>query len=102
MPTPRGGLERGQQVAGAAADVEHALAGGDARAQHAGQVVVEVAARPRRAGDPLGMRLVEGADLLDDGLLGGGRSAQAASSSHALGHGKNSSGRRRTRPSHLG
>ncbi len=82
-PHAPAGLEGGEQVAGAAADVEHALAGGDPRPQHPGQVLVEVPARARGAGDSLGMGLVEGADLLDDGLLGGGRSAQAAPSSHA-------------------
>ena len=71
-----GGLEGGEQVAGATADVEHALAGGDPRPQHPGQVLVEVPSRAGGAGDSLGMGLVKGADLLDDGLLGGGRSAQ--------------------------
>ena len=90
-PHAPGGPEGGEQVAGAAADVEHALAGGDPRLQHPGQVLVEVPPGARSAGDSLGMGLVEGADLLDDGLLGGGRAAQVTYFT-----GKTSNDRRRT------
>ena len=46
------GLERGEEVAGAAADVEHALALGDAGPKHPLQVPVEIAMALPRASRP--------------------------------------------------
>ena len=58
--------ERRQEVPRSAADVQDSLARRDAPLDHAGEVVVEVASGAPRPLDPLVVRLVEPADLVDD------------------------------------
>ena len=77
-----GGPEGGQQVPRPAPEVEHAQALGHADPQDAGQVVVVVAVPPPGALDPVVVRLVEAADLLEDRVrCGGGRLAHGGAES---------------------
>jgi hypothetical protein len=85
---PARGLERREQLAAAAADVENAEPGRDARLQHAGQVTVVVAPGAPGPVRLLARVLVEAADLLDDGLFAG-RAVARADEGCARAHWKN-------------
>ena len=71
------GAQGGQQVAGAASDIEDGLPGRDPRLEDARKVAVEVAARMAGALDACVVLLVEAADLVDQriGTRRGGRGA---------------------------
>ena len=64
-----GRVEGGQEVARAAAEVEHPLPFGDAGAQDPGQIVVVVVVPPAGRLDPLVMGLVEVPHLLEEGSV---------------------------------
>jgi hypothetical protein len=65
---PDRGPQGREEVAGAAAEVEHALSLRHAHPEHAGEVVVVVPVPPPRALDRLVVLLVEAADLVQDGV----------------------------------
>ena len=62
-------LERCQQVAGAAADVEDPQPGRHPHSQDPGQIIVEIAVAPPRPQQPAVMALVELADLGEDRVV---------------------------------